>query len=74
VKTAASDDSDDEEGDGGGDDDDGDEDDEEQDEDEKEGGEPSWEKQEAMVRRLQRKFPDQDKEVRRNKPIIIQQK
>lgn len=27
-----------------------------------EGEEPSWEKQEAMVRRLQRKFPDQDKE------------
>lgn len=25
---------------------------------------PSWEKQEAMVRRLQKKFPDQDKEVR----------
>ncbi|CAM9125642.1 unnamed protein product [Lampetra planeri] len=26
------------------------------------GNEPSWEKQEAMVRRLQKKFPDQDKE------------
>ncbi|KAK9518719.1 hypothetical protein VZT92_022788 [Zoarces viviparus] len=25
-------------------------------------GEPSWEKQEGMVRRLQKKFPDQDKE------------
>lgn len=30
---------------------------------ESEGKEPSWEKQEAMVRRLQKKFPDQDKEV-----------
>uniref|UniRef100_A0A3Q0SFM3 DNA helicase n=1 Tax=Amphilophus citrinellus TaxID=61819 RepID=A0A3Q0SFM3_AMPCI len=30
---------------------------------EDEGKEPSWEKQEAMVRRLQKKFPDQDKEV-----------
>lgn len=29
---------------------------------EDEGKEPSWEKQEAMVRRLQKKFPDQDKE------------
>ncbi|XP_016898195.1 SWI/SNF-related matrix-associated actin-dependent regulator of chromatin subfamily A containing DEAD/H box 1A-like [Cynoglossus semilaevis] len=38
----------------GGDDDDCDDDNEEK--------EPSWEKQEAMVRRLQRKFPDQDKE------------
>lgn len=28
-----------------------------------EGNEPSWEKQELMVRRLQKKFPDQDKEV-----------
>lgn len=27
-----------------------------------EDNEPSWEKQEAMVRRLQKKFPDQDKE------------
>ncbi|XP_029999646.1 SWI/SNF-related matrix-associated actin-dependent regulator of chromatin subfamily A containing DEAD/H box 1A isoform X3 [Sphaeramia orbicularis] len=27
-----------------------------------EGKEPQWEKQEAMVRRLQKKFPDQDKE------------
>ncbi|XP_026199970.1 SWI/SNF-related matrix-associated actin-dependent regulator of chromatin subfamily A containing DEAD/H box 1A [Anabas testudineus] len=32
------------------------------DEDDDEAKEPSWEKQEAMVRRLQRKFPDQDKE------------
>ncbi|XP_044229844.1 SWI/SNF-related matrix-associated actin-dependent regulator of chromatin subfamily A containing DEAD/H box 1A [Thunnus albacares] len=32
------------------------------DEEEDEGKEPSWEKQEAMVRRLQKKFPDQDKE------------
>lgn len=24
---------------------------------------PSWEKQEAMVKRLQKRFPDQDKEV-----------
>nr|XP_046243610.1 SWI/SNF-related matrix-associated actin-dependent regulator of chromatin subfamily A containing DEAD/H box 1A [Scatophagus argus] len=31
-------------------------------EDTNEGKEPSWEKQEAMVRRLQKKFPDQDKE------------
>lgn len=31
--------------------------------DDNEEKEPSWEKQEAMVRRLQRKFPDQDKEV-----------
>uniref|UniRef100_A0A7N6BMR7 DNA helicase n=1 Tax=Anabas testudineus TaxID=64144 RepID=A0A7N6BMR7_ANATE len=30
--------------------------------DDDEAKEPSWEKQEAMVRRLQRKFPDQDKE------------
>uniref|UniRef100_A0A3P8WTQ0 DNA helicase n=1 Tax=Cynoglossus semilaevis TaxID=244447 RepID=A0A3P8WTQ0_CYNSE len=30
--------------------------------DDNEEKEPSWEKQEAMVRRLQRKFPDQDKE------------
>ncbi|XP_024273001.1 SWI/SNF-related matrix-associated actin-dependent regulator of chromatin subfamily A containing DEAD/H box 1A isoform X1 [Oncorhynchus tshawytscha] len=29
---------------------------------EEEGAEPSWERQEAMVRKLQRKFPDQDKE------------
>lgn len=33
------------------------------DEDE-EGKEPSFEKQEAMVRKLQRRFPDQDKEVK----------
>lgn len=33
-------------------------------EDDDEGGEPSWERQEAMVRRLQKKFPDQDKEVK----------
>ncbi|KAM9360072.1 SWI/SNF-related matrix-associated actin-dependent regulator of chromatin subfamily A containing DEAD/H box 1A [Symphorus nematophorus] len=32
------------------------------DEEDNEGKEPSWEKQEAMVRRLQKKFPDQDKE------------
>ncbi|KAM7392025.1 hypothetical protein PAMP_022668 [Pampus punctatissimus] len=32
------------------------------DEEEDEGKEPSWEKQESMVRRLQKKFPDQDKE------------
>ena len=30
---------------------------------EQEGEEPSFEKQEAMVRKLQRKFQDQDKEV-----------
>uniref|UniRef100_A0A3B5L384 DNA helicase n=1 Tax=Xiphophorus couchianus TaxID=32473 RepID=A0A3B5L384_9TELE len=28
----------------------------------REGDEPSWEKQEAMVRKLQKRFPDQDKE------------
>ncbi len=33
-------------------------------EDDDEGKEPSWEKQEAMVRKLQKKFPDQDKEVK----------
>ncbi|XP_060927686.1 SWI/SNF-related matrix-associated actin-dependent regulator of chromatin subfamily A containing DEAD/H box 1A [Limanda limanda] len=32
------------------------------DEDDDDANEPSWEKQEAMVRRLQKKFPDQDKE------------
>ncbi|KAK5871080.1 hypothetical protein PBY51_003981 [Eleginops maclovinus] len=32
------------------------------DEEEEEGKEPSWEKKEAMVRRLQKKFPEQDKE------------
>uniref|UniRef100_A0A8C4HYN3 DNA helicase n=1 Tax=Dicentrarchus labrax TaxID=13489 RepID=A0A8C4HYN3_DICLA len=32
------------------------------DEEDNERNEPSWEKQEAMVRRLQKKFPDQDKE------------
>lgn len=32
------------------------------DNDDNEEKDPSWEKQEAMVRRLQRKFPDQDKE------------
>ncbi|XP_037634394.1 SWI/SNF-related matrix-associated actin-dependent regulator of chromatin subfamily A containing DEAD/H box 1A [Sebastes umbrosus] len=32
------------------------------DEENNDGSEPSWEKQEAMVRRLQKKFPDQDKE------------
>lgn len=31
--------------------------------DEEDGG-PSWEAQESMVRKLQKKFPDQDKEVR----------
>ncbi|TDH12784.1 hypothetical protein EPR50_G00051590 [Perca flavescens] len=31
-------------------------------EDDDESKEPNWEKQEAMVRRLQKKFPDQDKE------------
>ncbi|CAG5923815.1 unnamed protein product [Menidia menidia] len=31
-------------------------------EEEDEGKEPSWEKQEAMVRKLQKRFPDQDKE------------
>lgn len=31
-------------------------------EEDNEGKGPSWEKQEAMVRRLQKKFPDQDKE------------
>eukprot|EP00063_Salmo_salar_P053147 XP_014027982.1 PREDICTED: SWI/SNF-related matrix-associated actin-dependent regulator of chromatin subfamily A containing DEAD/H box 1 isoform X2 [Salmo salar] len=33
---------------------------------EEEGAEPSWERQEAMVRKLQRKFPDQDKEELRD--------
>lgn len=33
------------------------------DEEENDGQEPNWEKQEAMVRRLQRKFPKQEKEV-----------
>ncbi|XP_042344751.1 SWI/SNF-related matrix-associated actin-dependent regulator of chromatin subfamily A containing DEAD/H box 1A isoform X2 [Plectropomus leopardus] len=32
------------------------------DDEDDEGKEPSWEKQESMVRRLQKKFPDQDKE------------
>ncbi|XP_040011692.1 SWI/SNF-related matrix-associated actin-dependent regulator of chromatin subfamily A containing DEAD/H box 1A [Xiphias gladius] len=32
------------------------------DEEDNDDKEPSWEKQEAMVRRLQKKFPDQDKE------------
>ncbi|XP_035494680.1 SWI/SNF-related matrix-associated actin-dependent regulator of chromatin subfamily A containing DEAD/H box 1A isoform X2 [Scophthalmus maximus] len=32
--------------------------------------EPSWEKQEAMVRRLQKKFPDQDKEELR---LVLQE-
>ncbi|XP_070819782.1 SWI/SNF-related matrix-associated actin-dependent regulator of chromatin subfamily A containing DEAD/H box 1A [Chaetodon trifascialis] len=31
-------------------------------EEDNEGKEPSWEKQEAMVRKLQKRFPDQDKE------------
>lgn len=39
---------------------------EEEDDDVKE---PSWEKQEAMVRRLQKKFPDQDKEVRHTNAV-----
>ena len=30
---------------------------------EEKGAEPNWERQETMVRKLQRKFPDQDKEV-----------
>ncbi|KAM9810817.1 SWI/SNF-related matrix-associated actin-dependent regulator of chromatin subfamily A containing DEAD/H box 1A [Neosynchiropus ocellatus] len=30
--------------------------------DESDGDEPNWEKQESMVRKLQKKFPDQDKE------------
>lgn len=33
------------------------------DEEENEDKVPSWEKQASMVRRLQKKFPDQDKEV-----------
>lgn len=41
---------------------------EEEDDDVKE---PSWEKQEAMVRRLQKKFPDQDKEVRHTNAVCI---
>lgn len=40
------------------------EDEDDDDDDEYDVKEPSWEKQEAMVRRLQKKFPDQDKEVR----------
>ncbi|XP_014016407.1 SWI/SNF-related matrix-associated actin-dependent regulator of chromatin subfamily A containing DEAD/H box 1A [Salmo salar] len=35
-------------------------------EDTEEGAEPSWERREAMVRKLQRKFPDQDKEELRS--------
>ncbi|XP_055742110.1 SWI/SNF-related matrix-associated actin-dependent regulator of chromatin subfamily A containing DEAD/H box 1A-like [Salvelinus fontinalis] len=35
-------------------------------EESEEGAEPSWERQEAMVRKLQRKFPDQDKEELRS--------
>uniref|UniRef100_A0A673YXS3 DNA helicase n=1 Tax=Salmo trutta TaxID=8032 RepID=A0A673YXS3_SALTR len=35
-------------------------------EDSEEGAEPSWERREAMVRKLQRKFPDQDKEELRS--------
>uniref|UniRef100_A0A8C8MDI7 DNA helicase n=1 Tax=Oncorhynchus tshawytscha TaxID=74940 RepID=A0A8C8MDI7_ONCTS len=34
--------------------------------DSEEGAEPSWERREAMVRKLQRKFPDQDKEELRS--------
>lgn len=40
------------------------------DEEDDEGKEPSWEKQEAMVRRLQKKFPDQDKEVKTLCPCL----
>ena len=58
LKTAASEDEDDDD-----DDDEEENDDEDEEQDEEEGGEPSWEKQEVMVRRLQKKFPDQDKEV-----------
>ncbi|XP_022613545.1 SWI/SNF-related matrix-associated actin-dependent regulator of chromatin subfamily A containing DEAD/H box 1 [Seriola dumerili] len=36
----------------------------------KDGKEPSWEKQEAMVRKLQKKFPDQDKEELR---LVLQE-
>uniref|UniRef100_A0A674BMV7 DNA helicase n=1 Tax=Salmo trutta TaxID=8032 RepID=A0A674BMV7_SALTR len=36
---------------------------------EEEGAEPSWERQEAMVRKLQRKFPDQDKEVSESEAV-----
>lgn len=39
-------------------------------EEEDEGKEPSWEKQEAMVRRLQKKFPDQDKEVKTHRHLF----
>lgn len=40
-------------------------------EDEDDEKEPSWEKQEAMVRRLQKKFPDQDKEVRQTFTVEV---
>ncbi|KAG7223402.1 hypothetical protein INR49_032229, partial [Caranx melampygus] len=49
------------------DDDDNDDDDDGDGDDDKE---PSWEKKEAMVRRLQRKFPDQDKEELR---LVLQE-
>lgn len=39
-------------------------------EEDNEGNEPSWEKQEAMVRRLQKKFPDQDKEVKTQRHVV----
>ncbi|XP_068617188.1 SWI/SNF-related matrix-associated actin-dependent regulator of chromatin subfamily A containing DEAD/H box 1A [Brachionichthys hirsutus] len=40
------------------------------DEDDGESNEPSWEKQEAMVQRLQKRFPDQDKEELR---LVLQE-
>ncbi|XP_023250777.1 SWI/SNF-related matrix-associated actin-dependent regulator of chromatin subfamily A containing DEAD/H box 1 [Seriola lalandi dorsalis] len=40
------------------------------DDESKDGKEPSWEKQEAMVRKLQKKFPDQDKEELR---LVLQE-
>lgn len=39
-------------------------------EEDNEGSEPSWEKQEAMVRKLQKKFPDQDKEVKTHRQSL----
>ncbi|XP_069379722.1 SWI/SNF-related matrix-associated actin-dependent regulator of chromatin subfamily A containing DEAD/H box 1A [Paralichthys olivaceus] len=45
-------------------------DEDEDDDDKDEVNEPSWEKQEAMVRRLQKKFPDQDKEELR---LVLQE-
>ncbi|XP_058491845.1 SWI/SNF-related matrix-associated actin-dependent regulator of chromatin subfamily A containing DEAD/H box 1A [Solea solea] len=49
---------------------DDDDDDDDEDEDDDEDKEPSWEKQEAMVKRLQKKFPDQDKEELR---LVLQE-